>query len=260
MSSMFSASRRKSSSSLMVSANSSTSAGGLASAATGMRPTRCGASHAMARRSARTSSCTCGRCTLTTTVSPVRRRAAWTWAIDAAASGRRSNHSKVASSVAPRSASTTWRTVANDSAGDLVAQQLELAHQLLGEEALARGDDLAELDVRRAEVLGRVPEPLGQVGPAGRRVGVAVEAVAHEPRPERPHEPGGDPHEPGAGRKPAGRGEAGELGGHLLAQRRDVGAPGDGVEVEDPGRGVGERAPREVGRGALRVSHHRRIR
>ena len=116
MASMLSASSRKSSSSLMVSANSSTSAGGLARAATGMRPTRWGASHAMARRSARTSSCTCGRCTLTTTVSPVRSRAAWTWAIDAAASGRRSNHSKVASSVAPRSASTTWRTVANVSA------------------------------------------------------------------------------------------------------------------------------------------------
>ncbi len=51
MSSMFSASSRKSSSSVIVSAKSSTSAGGLASAATGMRPTRCGASHAMTARS-----------------------------------------------------------------------------------------------------------------------------------------------------------------------------------------------------------------
>ena len=40
----------------MVSANSSTSAGGLASAAIGMRPTRCGATHAMTRRSRCTSS------------------------------------------------------------------------------------------------------------------------------------------------------------------------------------------------------------
>ena len=40
---------------MMVSANSSTSAGGLASAAIGMRPTRNGASHAMTRRSW----CTC---------------------------------------------------------------------------------------------------------------------------------------------------------------------------------------------------------
>ena len=51
ISSMFSASSRKSSSSTMVSAKSSTSAGGLASAAIGMRPTRCGASQAMTARS-----------------------------------------------------------------------------------------------------------------------------------------------------------------------------------------------------------------
>ena len=51
MSSMFSASSRKSSSSTMVSAKSSTRAGGLAKAAMGMRPTRCGASHAITARS-----------------------------------------------------------------------------------------------------------------------------------------------------------------------------------------------------------------
>ena len=66
-SSMFWASSRKSSSSTMVSANSSTSAGGLARAATGMRPTRSGAIQLMAARSRRTSVATSGRCTLTTT-------------------------------------------------------------------------------------------------------------------------------------------------------------------------------------------------
>ena len=54
MSSMFWASSRKSSSSTMVSANRSTSAGGLASAATGMRPMSMGAIHDMAARSWRT--------------------------------------------------------------------------------------------------------------------------------------------------------------------------------------------------------------
>ena len=81
------ASSRKSSSSTIVSANSSTSAGGFASAATGMRPIRRGASHDIASMSSRTSRATCGRCTLTTTSSPVRSRAACTCAIDAAAIG-----------------------------------------------------------------------------------------------------------------------------------------------------------------------------
>ena len=76
MSSMFSASSRKSSSSTTVSVKSSTIAGGLASAAIGMRPTSFGASHAMAAMSAWTSAATRGRCTLTTTSSPVRRHAA----------------------------------------------------------------------------------------------------------------------------------------------------------------------------------------
>ena len=86
MSSMLAASTRKSSSSTIVSANNSTSAGGLASAATGMRPTRCGASQAMTLRS-RGSPATSGRCTLTTTSSPLCSRATCTWAMDAAASG-----------------------------------------------------------------------------------------------------------------------------------------------------------------------------
>ena len=75
-STMFDASMRKSSSSTMVSAKSSTSAGGLASAAILMRPMRNGASQAMTRRSLRTSLPIFGRCTLTTTDSPVVRVAA----------------------------------------------------------------------------------------------------------------------------------------------------------------------------------------
>ena len=58
---------------MTVSANSSTSAGGLASAATGIRPIRRGASHERAAMSSRNSCATRGRCTFTTTSSPVRR-------------------------------------------------------------------------------------------------------------------------------------------------------------------------------------------
>ena len=132
MSSMFSASSRKSSSSTIVSANSSTSAGGLASAAIGMRPLSRGASHAIASRSLRTSSAMGGRCTLTTTSSPVRSRAACTWAIDAAAIGMRSKRSNT---VVERAAELLLDHRAHEVEGlgrHAVAQLLELGDELGG--------------------------------------------------------------------------------------------------------------------------------
>ena len=114
---MFWASRRKSSSSVIVSANSSTRAGGLARAAMGMRPTRNGASHAMTFRSACTRRATDGRWTLTTTRSPVTSVAACTWAIEAAASGVRSIWANTACSGRPSSDSITWRTWSQGSGG-----------------------------------------------------------------------------------------------------------------------------------------------
>src|SRR5437762_630617 len=42
---------------------------------------------------------------------------------------------------------------------DLVAALLELGDERLGEDALAGGDDLAELDVGRPEMLGGLPQP-----------------------------------------------------------------------------------------------------
>ena len=155
---------RKSSSSTIVSANSSTSAGGLASAATGMRPTRCGASQAIARRSVCTRRATSGRWTLTTTSSPVRRRAAWTWAIDAAASGvsveRLEDVLERPSEVGLDGAAHVVERLGRH----LVAAALELLDQLGREEALAGGDDLAELDERRPERLGGQAQPSRQLG------------------------------------------------------------------------------------------------
>ena len=43
--------------------------------------------------------------------------------------------------------------------GHPIAAELELAHELLREQSLARGDDLPELDVRRPQVGGRDPQP-----------------------------------------------------------------------------------------------------
>ena len=106
-SSMLSASMRKSSSSTIVSAKSSTNAGGLASALILIRPIMRGASHAMTRKSLRTSAETVGLCTLTTTSSPVSSVAACTCAIDAAARGVVSNLLNTSLMRAPRSSSIT---------------------------------------------------------------------------------------------------------------------------------------------------------
>ena len=46
----------------------------------------------------------------------------------------------------------------------LVAQELELGDQLVGEQALATGDDLAELHVARAQPLERGAQPPGDAG------------------------------------------------------------------------------------------------
>ena len=142
----------------MVSAKSSTSAGGLASAATGIRPTRNGASHAITRRSVWTSSPTEGRWTLTTTSSPVRSVARWTWAIDAAARGsgwKRCEH------VLQRPAEVVLHHPPHDGERlrrDLVAAPLELRDELLGEDPLPGADDLPQLDVGRPELLDGQPQ------------------------------------------------------------------------------------------------------
>ena len=126
-----------------------------------------------ARRRRASSASTRGRCTFTTTSSPVTSRAAWTWAIDAAAIGRSSKCANTVSSGAPRSPSTTRRMACVRLGRDLVAQLLELGHQLVGEQALERRDDLAELHVGRAELLERPPQPPREPGPRARRPALA---------------------------------------------------------------------------------------
>ena len=156
MSSMLAASSRKSSSSTMVSANSSTSAGGLASAAIGMRPTRWGASHAMARRSLRTSAGDLRALHLDDHgLAGVQRarRGPGRWTPRPAACGRtRRRWPRAWCRGRPR---RPRRTTAKVSGVDLVPAELELLDQLGREQPLAGGDDLAELDVRRARATRR---------------------------------------------------------------------------------------------------------
>ena len=232
----------------MVSANSSTSAGGLASAATGMRPTRCGASHAIARRSVCTRRPTSGRCTLTTTSSPVCRRAAWTWAIEAAASGvavERGEHRPPAAGRArPRRCA---RTSSNGSAGTWSRQRLNSSTSSGGNRpspdemiwpSLMNVGPSASAASRRRRDSSAVP-----AGPSAR-----PRLRRHDPRHHGARQAGGDDDARG-GPAAAGAGviSSGTCCGGEPAQLLGVGRPRDRVAVEHPRRVVGERAPLEIG-------------
>ena len=240
MSSMFSASSRKSSSSAMVSANSSTSAGGLASAATGIRPTRCGASQAITARSFARARPPSGRCTLTTTSLPSRRRAACTWAIEAAASGVGSNRREHARRAGGRA--RRFDDAVDHGQGlrrHPIAAHLNSATSSAREEPLSRGDDLSELDVRRAEPLGGHPQPARE---AGHRDAAAPTPLRQVPRHERaPEVPHGGP-EPAGRRRCASAGEPGERGSQTGPYPGDTRSPGQRLRVQDPGAVVAEDA------------------
>ena len=64
-----------------------------------------------------------------------------------------------------------------------VPQQLELPHQLLGEDALARRDDLAQLDVGRAQPLEGRTQPPRQAGARVRSATVAQAPAQPAPTP-----------------------------------------------------------------------------
>ena len=169
---MFSASSRKSSSSAIVSANSSTSAGGLASAATGMRPTRNGATHAITARSWRTSRATDGRCTFTTTASPVTSVAACTWAIDAAANGvaiERREHGRRAGGRGPPR--PPRRTTANGSGGTW-------SRHFLNSVTSSSGNMPSPAEMIWPSLMYVGPEPLGRDPQPPRE-------AQHRPRPPR---------------------------------------------------------------------------
>ena len=129
-----------------------------------------------------------GRWTFTTTSSPVTRRAAWTCAIDAAAIG---SVGELGEHVVERAAELALDDLAHlgERLGrDLVAELLELVDELVGEQALERRDDLAELDVGRSPG-ARTP---GAAGVRARRATAACPApgrTRRRPRPRRRRRP-----------------------------------------------------------------------
>ena len=125
---------------------------------------------------------------------------------------------------------------------DLVAEQLELVDELVGEEALAAGDDLAELHVARPETVEGVPQATRD---AAARLRSAV--LEHEPACE-----GTADHRHRA-REAAERRQSTrcEETRHLLprppAEPVDLPAPRKVVGVDHPRSAVAERAELEVG-------------
>ena len=228
----------------MVSANSSTSAGGLASAAMGMRPTRNGASQAMTFRSACTRRATDGRWTLTTTRSPVTRVAACTWAIDAAARGVRSMSANTASEGPAELRLDDGADLVPRLGRDLVAALLELGDQLLGEQALAARDDLAELDVGRPELLGGDAQAPRDVRP---RLGAAPPAGAGRPPGHGQAEMARHAEDARARRQAPGPGQLRDLASHDPPDVGDRLPPRHLLGSHQPGGVVAERPDGQVG-------------
>ena len=138
--------------------------------------------------------------------------------------------------------------------GALHVREVEGAHAIeaaaklgavgLGEEALARGDELPELDVRGAEVLEGLAQGDGRVGLAAAHARPEERSHHLRARPPRAHEaperarrehrrdaerPDGDPHRQRSARDP-GRGEG---DGHGRHHRRAGRAPLAGDEAKD---------------------------
>ncbi len=107
------------------------------------------------------------RWTLTTTFSPVCSVAAWTWAIEAAASGCLVEPREHVVEAGAEVLLDGEAHLVERLGGHLVAALLELSDEFGGEQALAGGDDLAELDVRRAERFSGQSQAARHIGAAG---------------------------------------------------------------------------------------------
>ena len=172
MSSMFWASSRKSSSSTMVSANSSTRAGGLVRAAIGMRPT---SMRGDPRHGGDVQPDQGGHgAPLDLDHHPLAGPQGGR--VDLGDGGRGDGHPVEGDEhlgQGPSQVLLDGPAHGGEGLGrDPVPQQPELLDQLLGEDALARGDDLAELDVGRSQPLEGRPQPAGQT--RSRRRGAPV--------------------------------------------------------------------------------------
>ena len=126
-----------------------------------------------------------GRWTLTTTSSPVLSRAAWTWAIEAAAIGTGRRRRTGVSSGCPRSSSTMPPDDVEALRRNLVAAEPELGDELLGEDPLPDGQDLAELDVGGARGVRRLCAVAGTIPSETASVREGVRTRTNPPPPSR---------------------------------------------------------------------------
>ena len=101
-----------------------------------------------------------GRSTLTTTSSPVRRRAACTCAIEAAASGVSSNSANTSLDRAAVGALGDRARLGAGKRRHVVLQLRELVGDVGGQQVAARGQRLAELDEDRPQFLEREAQAL----------------------------------------------------------------------------------------------------
>ena len=128
----------------------------------------------------------------------------------------------------------------------LVAQQAELEHELLGEDALARADDLAELDVRGAKAFERLAQTAREPGTRDR--GIARTTLAHVPAAEGDTEAGtGDEHAPD-GRDEAPTRELGDLSTGRGAHGVEARHPRERSPIHQPRGLVGEGADVQIAR------------
>ena len=134
------------------------------------------------------------------------------------------------------------RTTAKGSAGTWSRQSRNSVDELLGEEALTRRQDLAELDVGRPQALEGPPQPARQPGarPGWRRAGgrrryqpaTAVPSTVDHPDHAR------------AGRKPPPAGEAGCLGAGAGPDLVDTARATPGGSRSSTHGGCDEKAPK----------------
>ncbi len=125
----------------------------------------------------------------------------------------------------------------------LVAQELELRDQLVGEQAFAARDDLAELHVARAEALERATEPSRDAG-ARRR----TPPLERHPPGQRAADGDNGPGQATEGREPTRREQTRNFAARPPPDAVDVPLPRDLIAIEHPRPVIAERTEGEVGR------------
>ena len=133
----------------------------------------------------------------------------------------------------------------------LVTAGDEFLHQLGGEDALAAGDDLAQLDVGRTERLGAVAHATREVGPA---VAAPLAPSEYKPGDERATQDSDDGDRSTDRRHLRWPDQRRQSSGGSGTQGGDVAAPGSGGGIEIPRRRIAEHAEFEVGGGTGHAS------